>query len=94
MDEDAAPALLVEASHSVRDVYAVLGRTADDEVQVQVKVDGDVYCTLTFAAGVDVSDAVDGNSLRPLAAGSKVTLAVVSVGATFPGADLTVLIRL
>jgi hypothetical protein len=59
-----------------------------------VDVDGESYCTLTFEAGLNVSDAVDGNSLEPLIAGSKVTLAVLSVGATFPGADLTVLIRL
>jgi len=94
VDEQAAPPLVTEASYAVRDVYAVLGRVADAEIQVRVDVDGESYCTLTFEAGLNVSDAVDGNSLEPLIAGSKVTLAVLSVGATFPGADLTVLIRL
>jgi hypothetical protein len=40
------------------------------------------------------SPAADGNVTGPLAAGAKVTLAVLSVGQTYPGANLTVLIRL
>ena len=63
VEQSAAPPLMVEASRSVRDVYAVLGKAADAEVQVQVKVDGAAYCTLTFPAGMTVSDAVDGNAL-------------------------------
>lgn len=95
VDELAAPPLIVEAPHAVRDVYAVLGRVADSPVQVRLNVNGATYCTLTFpAAGVNVSDAADGNALPPLQTGSKVTLSVLSVGATYPGADLTVLIRL
>jgi hypothetical protein len=37
---------------------------------------------------------VPGNTLAPLAAGSQVTLSILSVGQAYPGADLTVLIRL
>jgi hypothetical protein len=37
---------------------------------------------------------VAGKTLAPLAAGSQVTLAILSVGQTYPGADLTVLIRM
>jgi hypothetical protein len=37
---------------------------------------------------------VNGNGLAPLAAGSKITLSVLSVGHAYPGADLTVIIRL
>lgn len=94
VDADAAPPLVVEASHAVRDVYAVLGRAADAAVQVRVKVNGVDYCTLNFFPGGTVSDAVDGNALPPLLVGSKITLSVVSVGSVYPGADLTVLIRL
>jgi len=94
VDESAAPPLLVESSHSVRDVYAVLGTEANTQVQVQLKVDGAPYCTLTFIAGLKVSDSADGNALPPLMTGAKVTLAILSVGATYPGVDLTVLVRL
>jgi len=40
------------------------------------------------------SAAADGNTAGALAAGAKLTLAVVAVGQTYPGANLTVLVRL
>jgi len=93
--EDAvAPPLVVEAAHSVRDVFAVLGSVADAVVRLRVDVDGSPYCTLSIPAGMTTSPAADGNVTGPLAAGAKVTLAVLSVGQTYPGANLTVLIRL
>jgi hypothetical protein len=93
--EDAvAPALVVEAAHSVRDVFAVLGSVADAVVSLRVDVNGSPYCTLWIPTGATTSAAADGNVTGPLAAGAKVTLAVLSVGQTYPGANLTVLIRL
>jgi len=94
VDGSAAPAVVIEAAHAVKDVYAVLGTAADAEVRVEVKVDGATYSTLTFLPGATVSDATDGNALAPLAAGSKVTIGVVAVGQVLPGADLTVILRL
>ena len=94
VDAIATPAVVIEASHAVRDVFAVLGSVADADVQVRLNVDGATYCTLTVPAGQTASPAADGLSLGPLAAGSRVTLSVLSVGGTYPGADLTVLIRL
>jgi hypothetical protein len=78
----------------VRDVYAVLGSAADAVVNLQVDVDNSPYCTLSIPAGMTTSPAADGAVVGPLAAGAKVTLAVLSVGQTYPGANLTVLIRL
>src|SRR5262249_19783994 len=40
VDAEAAPAVVVEASHAVRDVFAVLGTAADADVVLRVKVDG------------------------------------------------------
>ena len=94
IDQSAAPALVVEASHSVRDIFAVVGGAADGPVQLQVNVDGAAYCELTFTPGAIVSNTVDGLTLPPLLSGSKITLAVLSVGHSAPGSDLTVLIRL
>jgi Putative phage tail protein len=94
VDQSVAPALVVEASHAVRDVFAVLGKVADAPVNLQVNVNGAAYCTLTFASGLTTSTVADGNTLGPLIGGAKVTLSVLSVGQTYPGADLTVLIRL
>jgi hypothetical protein len=86
--------VVVEASHAVRDVYAVLGSAADADVVLRVNVDGTSYCTLTIVAGQLSSAAVSGLIAGPLAAGSKLTLSVVAVGQTYPGADLTVLVRM
>ncbi len=94
VESPVAPALVVEAAHAVRDVFAVLGSVADAAVMLRVDVDGAPYCTLTIPAGTTASPAADGNVTGPLAAGAKVTLSVLSVGQTYPGANLTVLIRL
>jgi hypothetical protein len=94
VDQSAAPALVMEASHSVRDVYAVLGAAADAAVHLQLNLNGASYCQLTIAAWATVSNTVNGNTLGPLPAGAQVTLSVLSVGQTVPGSDLTVIIRL
>jgi len=94
VDQSAAPALIVDASHSVRDVFAVLGTAADAQVQLQVNVNGAPYCTLSFDQGSTLAASVNGNGLAPLAARSQITLSVLTVGHASPGADLTVIIRL
>jgi hypothetical protein len=94
VEQAAAPALVVETVRAVRDVFAVLGSAADAPIGLQLNVDGIAWCTLTIAAGWTVSDVVSGLVLTPLPAGSKLTLAVTSVGQTYPGANLTVVVRL
>jgi hypothetical protein len=94
IDEDAAPALVVETSHAVRDVAAVLGTAADRAVELRLKANGQDYCTVRIPQGMTASDAVDGSGLAPLLNGAKLTLAIDSVGLSAPGADLTVTIRL
>jgi hypothetical protein len=94
IEDRVAPALVVESGHSVRDVLAVLGNAADAEVRLRIDIDGVECCTLSIPAGMTTSAAVDGSATGPLAAGAKMTLAVVAVGQTYPGANLTVLIRL
>jgi hypothetical protein len=92
--QTAAPALVVERAHSVRDVFAVLGGAADAPVQLQLNINGSSYCQLTFSTGAIVSTTVDGKTLAPLASGAQITLSILSVGQTYPGSNLTVLIRL
>jgi hypothetical protein len=94
VESSVAPALVVEAAHSVRDIFAVLGSVADAVVSLRVDVDGSPYCTLSIPAGTTTSAAASGSVAGPLAAGAKVTLAVLAVGQAYPGANLTVLIRL
>jgi len=94
VDQNAAPALVIDSSHSIRDVYAILGKAADAAIHLQVNANGAQYCQLTIVRGQVTSNTILGNSLPPLTAGTQVTLSVLAVGQTYPGCDLTVLIRL
>jgi Putative phage tail protein len=94
VDQNAAPALVIDNSHSVRDVFAVLGSPADAAIQLQLNVGGSAYCQLTIAPGQVASNTVPGNSLPFLTAQTQVTLSVLTVGQTLPGSDLTVIIRI
>ena len=94
VQDGVAPAVVVDAAHSVKDVFAVLGSAADANVGLLVRVNGTVYCSLTIPAGATNSAAASGLSLGPLPAGGKITLSILTVGLTYPGADLTVLVRL
>jgi hypothetical protein len=94
VDQSAAPALVVDAAHSVGDIYAVLGAAADGTVRLELNINGSAYCQLVFQSNENISNDVSGQGLPPLAAGDQITLAVQSVGQTYPGADLTVIIRL
>ena len=94
IDQNAAPTLVIDRSHSVRDVFAVLGKPADASVQLQLNVNGSPWCQLAIPASQTISNSVDGNSLPPLQSGIQLTLAILAVGQTCPGSDLTVLIRL
>ena len=95
VDQMAAPALVTDTAHSVRDVYAVLGTSADQPVIMQLYVNSVAYgSSLTIPTGQLVSNSIDGATLPPIIAGAQITLSVTQVGQTIPGADLTVLIRL
>ncbi|MBV8730354.1 MAG: hypothetical protein JO336_11165, partial [Acidobacteriia bacterium] len=94
VDQNAAPPLVVDASHSVRDIFGILGKVADSPVQVQLNVAGAPYCQLTFAKGQLTSNSIPGTALPFLVAGTQITLSIVAVGQTYPGSDLTVIIRL
>lgn len=98
IQESAAPALVVEDSHSVRDIFArVKQAPTGSPVQMVLRHNGAVYCNLTIATGTTVSNVVSGVVAGPLWAQSAVTLDITNVGtggSDFPGQDLTVTIRL
>ncbi|MBK5293263.1 MAG: hypothetical protein JJE04_16510 [Acidobacteriia bacterium] len=98
IETGAAPPLILEDAHSVRDVFATVAQAPTGvPVELQLRVDNNVYTTLTIPVGATISNVVDGFSLAPLAALSKMTLNITSAGQTFDstaGRDLTVTIRL
>ncbi len=98
IQDEAAPPILIEDTHSVRDVYAVAGSApSGGAITLQLKVDGNDYCALTIADGSTTSNVVNGFGKAPLAAGAKLTLNITGVpqsAGSLPGSDLTVIVRL
>jgi hypothetical protein len=98
IQSDVAPPLVVEASHSIRDIFAVVREAPTGApIVLQLKQDAAVYCSLTIPAGAAISNVVDGFGLPPLVSQSQLSLDILSVGqtsGTTPGRDLTVTIRL
>jgi hypothetical protein len=95
---DAAPLLLIDSAHSVRDVYAVVkDAPTGAPITLHVTQNGTLYCELTIPASAVISNSVDGFALGPLAEKAKIGLDITSVAQTVnttPGRDLTVTIRL
>ena len=95
VEESVGPALVVESTHSVRDVFAVLGEGGGRPGGTAGECR---WCGVLHGYGGGGRGDIECGGrvccLPVLAAGSKVTLSVLSVGQTVPGSDLTVVIRL
>jgi hypothetical protein len=84
----------VDAAVSVRDVFAFIdGPPTGAAMVINVRRNGATWATLTIAADETLSDAVSGASLPALAAGDLLNFEIVSVGSTFPGFKLTIMVR-
>jgi hypothetical protein len=95
IDNQAAPDLIIDAAHSVRDVFAILkSPPVGGPVQLTLQQDGVDYCLLLIPEGATLSESVDGWSLAVLRAEARLSLAITAVGSWTPGSDLTVIIRL
>ncbi len=99
--QNAAPPLLVEAFHAVRDLRAMISQPASGyTVSVDVLQNGTEYCNMTIPSGTIASEPVDGSDLPPLQEGATITMNVTLEviqgfqGSISPGRDLTVTIRL
>lgn len=98
IEDDAAIPLLVDRDHSVQDVYATLESPATGgPVEIDITLNQEVFCSLTFAQGSPFSNTVSGVFLPPLRSGGRLGINVRSVqhsSGTIPGRDLSVRIRL
>ena len=92
----AAPALIVDADRSVRDMYGIVGTPSSGAgITVQLNRNATAYATIAFADGAATSTTpVSGFGMAALRAGDILTLDITGVGTTIPGSDLTVIIRL
>lgn len=98
---NAAPPLLIETSHAVRDIRAVVNQPANGYViSVDILQNGVEYCNVSIPDGQTTSQILDGAALPPLLSGATVTANVaLQVDSSFsgtvsPGRDLAVTIRL
>jgi hypothetical protein len=99
--QNATPPLIIEASHAVRDLRAIVNvPPAGYDIALTVLQNGVQYCSLTIPSGQTASALVNGATLPPLTATSTISLNVqlnviqsppVSM---IPGKDLTVTVRL
>jgi len=98
IQSNVAPPLIIEDSHSVRDIFAAVGEAPTGApIELKLLLDDIVYASLSIQPGSTISNTVKGFGLPPLLSLSKLTLDITSVGQTFattPGRDLTVSIRL
>ena len=99
--QNAAPPLVIESSHAVRDVRAGLTQVASGyDTAIQILQNGIVYCNLLIPSGSSRSTLLNGIDLPSLQAEAAVTMNVLlnpvssTTGPLSPGRDLTVTIRL
>jgi len=99
--QNASPPLLIEASHAVRDIRAVVNQAATGyTISVDILQNGTEYCNVSIPSGQTTSTVLDGAALPALqntaALTINVTLQVISgySGQISPGRDLAVTIRL
>ncbi len=98
VQSNAVPTLIVDATQSVRDIFATVREApALEPVVLELRQDSETYAVLTIPPGATISNVVDGFGLPPLRAGASLDLDIVAApqgGAGNPGRDLTVTIRL
>ena len=99
--QNAAPPLVIESSHAVRDVRAGLNQAASGyDTAIQLLQNGVEYCSLAIPSGSSNSTLLDGVNLPPLQAEGAITINIsltpsgTPTGALSPGRDLTVTMRL
>lgn len=97
IQSSAAPPIVMQETHAVRDVFAMVNEAPTGApVEMEVVVGASRYCLLIIEPGSQYSNAVNGFGRAALPAGSEITLNILSVGQSAdstPGRDLTVMIR-
>lgn len=92
---DAVPGVQVQDATSIRDIVAFVREApTGGDIVVRVHAGAVALADLTIPSGETTSQPVDGIALPPLVADSLLTLDLVSVGLEYPGADLSVAVRL
>jgi Putative phage tail protein len=91
----AAPAVVVDADRSVRDVYAIVNVAPDGAaIILQLNLNGAPYATVQIDSDTKTSNVAPAFGLPALRAGDQLTLDINGVGTNNPGSDLNLIMRL
>ena len=91
----AAPIVIVDADRSVRDIYGIVTTPPTGApITLQLNRNGAPYVTVVFADGATVSGVIEGFGLPALRAQDQLSLDIDGVGATIPGSNLNLILRL
>ena len=91
---DPAPPLSSDGDYAIRDVFAMVKTPpAGGDIAISVVADGAVLTPLVIPEGTFASLPVSGAELPVLQRDSELSIDILGVGVQFPGADLTVTIR-
>jgi len=94
IQSDAAPVVTLATESVVKSVEALLKRAPTGaDLTCKVLVDGADWATVTVKDGETTGTVANPAGLAPIGAGKAVRLDLTEVGTTFPGADLSLLIR-
>ena len=92
---NAAPAVIVDADRSVRDIYGIVGTPPTGAaIVLQINRNGASYAAVQVPEGAGISNVVSGFGLPALRAGDILSLNITGVGTTVPGSDMTLVMRL
>ena len=94
IQSDAAPVVTLATESVVKSVEALLKRAPTGaDLKLRVIIDGEEWAAITIADGETGAEVATPADLAPIGAGKAVRLDILEVGTTFPGADLSLLIR-
>ncbi len=87
--------MIVDADRCVRDIYAIVNTPPTGAaIVLQINRNGASYATVQIPDGAAISNIQGGFGLPALRAGDVLSLNITGVGATVPGSDLTLIMRL
>jgi len=96
IESDAVPPVYLPQAASIRDIYAYCKNAPlGGDIHAVVKVAGNALATVIIQEGRTFpANSIDGKDLPAIQPNQPITLDVTSVGTTFPGERLVVVIRL
>jgi len=94
IQSDAAPLVTLAAESAANSVEALVKRApVGADLKLRVIIDDAEWASITVADGETTGEVAEPAELDPIPADKALVLEIVQVGTTFPGADLSLLIR-